>query len=403
MPCVSVIIPAYNHEQYISQCIESVLTQTFTDFEIIVVDDGSQDGTASVLEQYRGRLSIIQQINRGTQAARNTAIRASSGQYIALLDSDDVWLPNKLERQVAAFVASPTAGLVYAPAHLIDAQGSRLGTTTIGNPIEYPEAAFEQILIENPVPALTALIRRECLQDIGMFDERLIGAADWDMWLRIAAQWRVVYIPEPLGLYRVHESNTTQLLRKTRSLFTEHMQVLERALADPSRPVSDQTRHRALARAHLIGADVAALAGDALSAGQEVSQAITLDPDFANDSEKLLKQLIYLANQYCGLRVSAKSYRRFFHEFSATLQPLPASWSRIRRIALAETAMTAVFSSHDKKQPIDIRSLILMAICARPSWLLNRGVRSIAADVFMGQKVTNILRQSLRRITSHKS
>jgi len=124
VPVVSVIIPAYNHVRFVGQCIDSVLTQTYTDYEVVVVDDGSQDGTSAILQGYGDRIVYIRQENAGTQAARNRAIRASTGEFIALLDSDDAWLPMKLQRQLAAFDARPDVGMIYALAYAMDEAGN---------------------------------------------------------------------------------------------------------------------------------------------------------------------------------------------------------------------------------------------------------------------------------------
>lgn len=160
MPKVSVITAAYNHVKFVRQMIESVQAQTFRDFEHFVVDDGSTDGTADVLKSFGDKITYIRQESRGAQAARNTAIHAASGEYIALLDSDDAWLPNKLERQMRIFEEHPGTGLVYSFAYRIDSEGKLLKDPEIlGIPINNPERAFEQLVVGDPIPALTAVFR----------------------------------------------------------------------------------------------------------------------------------------------------------------------------------------------------------------------------------------------------
>lgn len=384
MPAVTVVIPAFNHERYVERCITSVLAQTFTNFEIIVVDDGSQDRTPDILRRYEDRITLIRQDNRGTQAARNTAIRASAGQYIALLDSDDVWLPNKLARQVEAFTSRPGVGLVYGQAHIVDANDVCIGTN-LGKPIADPSLQYEQILIENPIPALTAMVRKECFDMVGLFDERLVGAADWDMWLRISARWLVLALPEPLARYRVHDTNTTDHLRKSKLLLTEHLQVLEKAFADPSRRVSELTRNQALARYHLVGAELAACSGDATQAGVETAKALTLDPMLETTTpQHLIGQIVHFAHVYCEGMDSGARYRRFFREFFAALQPCSPGVKRLKNSVVSDATMSRAFASRGQGGPGDIRSLLLMGVMAQPKWLLNRGVRSIAVRAFLG-------------------
>lgn len=396
-PAISVIIPAYNHAKYIRQCVDSVLDQTFTDIEIMVVDDGSTDGTSEILKEYRGRLTLIEQANRGTQSARNTAIRASSGRYIALLDSDDVWLPHKLQRQLAVFERYPDAGLAYAQAYIIDAQGAHLNAAVIGKAIIDPNESYQQILIENPVPALTALIRKECLDEIGLFDETLVGASDWDLWLRIAARWPVVCINEPLALYRVHLANTTNALRKSKALFMEHMYVLEKAFSCSAMPVPKRTRDSALARAHLIGAELAAMGGSATEAREELESAVELDATVLGDTVDLEGKLIFWSQLYAAASPQGNPYQHFADQVFAALAPVLPNASRLRRSVLSKSVMGTVFSAHAAGDHKTVRQLLPSGVYADPTWLLNRGVWSIAAHAYLGAKIATPLRQKYRR------
>ena len=169
---LSILMPVYNERSTIEEILRRVQAVQLDGLtkEIVVVDDGSVDGTVDILRRYGGRINLIAQPNQGTQAARNAAIRASSGRYIALLDSDDGWLPEKLEQQMAVFAAQPTTGLVYGLVYLVDSEGTRKGSAMLGRPILDQASAYEQMLIVNPVPALTAVIRKECLDELGLFD-----------------------------------------------------------------------------------------------------------------------------------------------------------------------------------------------------------------------------------------
>jgi len=250
LPKVSVITAAYNHVEYIRQSVESVHAQTYRDFEHIVVDDGSTDGTADVLKDFGDQITYIRQDNRGAHAAINVGIRASSGEYIAILDSDDAWLPDKLEHQMRAFEQYPEAGLVYSQAYLIDSKSNlQNDRVPIGRPFSDSCRAFQELLIENKIPVLTALFRRTCVKDVGLFCETLKALSDWDLWLRISAKWPVIFVPEPLALYRIHENNTWHSLLQSGRVDRERLLLLDRAAAVLSGDTLEEKRSREIIHA----------------------------------------------------------------------------------------------------------------------------------------------------------
>ena len=194
-PFVSVILPTYNRYAFVGQAIDSVLNQTFTDFELIVVDDGSTDNTPALLDQYGDRINVIRQENRGVSAARNSGIRSASGNAIALLDSDDYWLPKKLEEQVAFFEAHPDA-LICQTEELWFRNGKRV------NPKKRHRKPsgmiFEKSLPLCLVSPSAVMIRKLLLDEVGLFDETLPACEDYDLWLRIAWRYPVYLIDTPL-------------------------------------------------------------------------------------------------------------------------------------------------------------------------------------------------------------
>ncbi|MBC7883027.1 MAG: glycosyltransferase [Anaerolineae bacterium] len=202
MPQVSVIIPAYNALKYLPETINSVLAQSFVDYEIIVVDDESTDGTAEWLRsRASGYLHFYEQKNQGAAAARNTAIRHARGKYIAFLDADDLWEPTMLEQQVACLEEHPEAGLVYTWMRVIDENGK-----PTGNLCRPKDEGFiwEQLVRTNNIYPSATMVRRGCFDTVGLFDPELPNVEDWDMWLRIANRYPVVVLREPLMLYRRH-------------------------------------------------------------------------------------------------------------------------------------------------------------------------------------------------------
>jgi len=205
-PKVSVIIPCYNREQYISETIHSVLSQTWPNIELIVVDDGSSDSSRAVLESFGSRLQILEhpgRTNLGQSAAINMGIQNSSGEYVAILDSDDLFAPDKIEKQVYFLEQNPQFGLVYSNCISIDENGGELHKMYF--PGHKPPSGPEQVLVECcfNVPS-NSLFRRDIYEKVGFFDETLRSAQDHDYAVRIAEITRVGYIDECLWNYRRH-------------------------------------------------------------------------------------------------------------------------------------------------------------------------------------------------------
>ncbi|MGB3655321.1 MAG: glycosyltransferase family 2 protein [Rivularia sp. (in: cyanobacteria)] len=217
MKKVSVIIPVYNVEKYVAATIKSVLSQTYENFEIIIVDDGSPDGSIGICQQFKdSRIKIIHQKNTGLAGARNTGIRHAIGDYLAFLDADDIWLPEKLEKHVHHLNNSPTVGISFCYSAFINEKGNYTGLYQ--KPRKLYDITPSYVLCRNPVGnGSVPVIRREVFQDIKFqdnlhgtvqdyyFDECLRRAEDIECWLRISIQthWRHEGIPEILTLYRV--------------------------------------------------------------------------------------------------------------------------------------------------------------------------------------------------------
>jgi glycosyltransferase involved in cell wall biosynthesis len=197
-PLVSVIIPTYNRAWILKEAIDSVLSQTFEDYELIVVDDGSTDDTGAVIGSFNG-IEFITQANRGVSAARNRGIEAASGTYLAFLDSDDLWLPEKLESQMAFFDAHPEA-MICQTQEIWIRNGRRI------NPKRRHQKAsgmfFERSLELCLVSPSAVVIKRDLLREVGQFDGELPACEDYDLWLRIGARYPVFLVDKPLVIKR---------------------------------------------------------------------------------------------------------------------------------------------------------------------------------------------------------
>lgn len=209
MTKVSVIIPAYNAMSYLPQTVESVLKQSFTDFEVIIVNDGSSDGIEQWVDTITdNRVRLISQKNQGTATARNTGIADAKGAYIAFLDSDDLWEVSNLEKQVYCLDNNPDVGLVYVWVKSIDAEGNDLGQIHGNNSCGY---VWEKMLQENIIRSGSAsMVRRDCFEKSGVFDQNIKLSEDWEMWIRIAKNYSFAVIKEPLVSYRFHANNKSK-------------------------------------------------------------------------------------------------------------------------------------------------------------------------------------------------
>lgn len=206
---VSVTIPAYNYANYLPSAIQSVLNQSYPDFELLIVDDGSTDNTSEVIRGFlhNPKVRHVYQENQGLAAARNTGIRNTHGELVAFLDADDEWLEEKLERQVEVMDSKPQVGLVYTDVYFISEQGESLLDRRWAPRTK--ETMFEDLLFNNVVTgsASSSIVRRACLDRVGVFDETLRSLEDLDLWLRIAACFEFQRVDQPLTKIRHHQSN----------------------------------------------------------------------------------------------------------------------------------------------------------------------------------------------------
>ncbi|MCP4693516.1 MAG: glycosyltransferase family 2 protein, partial [Desulfobacterales bacterium] len=198
-PTVSVILPTYNRAWILREAVDSVLAQDYSDFELIVVNDGSTDDTRELLDEYGDRIIVLEQENRGVSAARNLGVSSASGRLITFLDSDDYWLPKKLSTQAAFFDARPDA-LICQTEEIWIRNGRRVNPKRKHK--KKSGMIFEPSLALCLVSPSAVMIRRELFEEVGLFDEALPACEDYDLWLRIAWKYPVHLIDEPLIVKR---------------------------------------------------------------------------------------------------------------------------------------------------------------------------------------------------------
>ncbi len=227
MPEISVVVPAYNSQRTILETITSVLQQSFSDFELIVINDGSTDGTLELLETVQDtRLKVYSYPNGGLPTARNRGIDRAKGKFISFIDADDLWTPEKLELQLKALQQNPEAGVAYSWTICMGNNGDSFHN---GVAESFQGNVYGNLLVSNFIASgSNVLIRREAIESVGYFDKSLKSCEDWDYWLRLAPKWDFVVVRKPQIIYRLSSgamSSKVDVMEKYQTL------VLGRAFA----------------------------------------------------------------------------------------------------------------------------------------------------------------------------
>ncbi len=219
---VSGVIPAYNCRAYIAQAVQSALDQTYPLDEILVVDDGSTDGTREIVERFPSPVRCVHQSNRGVAAARNHAVQLAANRWVAFLDADDWWLPEKIARQVEAVERSSAAVLAYTGAWWIEADGSRQPA-----PMTSAGALWPQLRYRNPITTSSVLVRRDAVLELGGFRGKATPCEDWDLWMRLRLRHPFTSVNEPLTAYRMTagslSSDVDRMLRGVESMIEDNL------------------------------------------------------------------------------------------------------------------------------------------------------------------------------------
>ncbi len=266
------VIPTYNRAAKVVRAVESVLAQTLADYDIWVIDDGSTDNTAQRLAPYRERVHYIQQPNGGVAQARNRAMWASGGSYLALLDSDDRWHPQKLAAVARAIAAQPQAGLFYSQSEVVNEAGERLWVDRSRGVRGSP---YRALLMGDFLTTSSVVMKRTCLEAVGGFDAGLTPCEDWDLWLRISRRHAIHYIPELLVAFEHTPRN--KATSNAQAWLAAHDRVIEKALAaDPG--LSPELRRAVRANLAYVKGRVCLQAGSEEQALGFFRQAAELQP-----------------------------------------------------------------------------------------------------------------------------
>ncbi len=368
-PGVSVIIPAYNQAGYLGQAIRSVLEQTYHDVEVIVVDDGSTDSTRQVAQGFTDtRLRYVYQENAGLSAARNTGILHARGRYVSYLDSDDFFLPHKLDVLTDTLEREPTLGMAAGQAVPVDDTGTPVGRV-FDRPLPEIPANW---LLGNPLHVGSVLLRQEWQERVGFFDTRLRSYEDWDLWLRLArAGCTIRLIARPVSAYRFHGA---QMTRQAEQMTQASFAVLDKTFADPDLPW-DWTimRKGAYSRAHLRGAAQAYLTGQFEDGAWHLRHAICLEPALASQNGAALAQHFAAWTDLPKTGDSLSFLASIYDHLPDELDGLRAR----RGQELARVAMHTAFEAFARGDMRTARVAVRRAVRYSPTWLGNRGVVSV--------------------------
>lgn len=288
-PLVSVVIASFNMAEYLPFAIESALHQTYGRVEIVVVDDGSTDDTASVMQRYRNEAKVryCRQDHGGQATAKNRGIQESAGDYIAFLDADDMWTADKLARQLPLFAASPTVGVVYSRVGYVDGSGSDTG---IAQNRLFRGTVSAAMLVDNFIGFGSAVVRRECFARLGAFREELRMGIDYDLWLRFSTKYEFDYVDAPLLRYRVWAG---QMSKNCEGRYRNGVEIMRRFLSEYPAAVDRVTQDRAWAHTYVGYGECMRRSGHALASVRMYFRALRHRPSYLPAWKALVRAIAY--------------------------------------------------------------------------------------------------------------
>ena len=395
-PAVSIVIPNYNHAQFVSEAVNSVLCQTFADYEVIVVDDGSRDNSREVLDTFGDRIRAIYQQNQGLSAARNTGIQAALGRYIGVLDADDLYEPDFLEVLVSALESQPDAGAIYCGYRFVD---------DVNNPLPQvearevpPEKLYQALVDGNFLVPESMFVRKECYDKVGLFDTSLRALEDLDMWLRISSQFKVIYTTKVLTRHRIlagsMSTDPTRQHQNRMSVIKKHFG----AEPGPGGVWSDEQR-RAFGRAYLVSAV------EYLQVHNEV-RAFDCVYSMVNACPSLLSKMETFYELGCGDQ--PKGYRGEFasvdveQNYQVVMRLLEKlshapelhEFKELKRTAYANAHHAFGLLAYGQDRSSLARRYFLRAVRYQPKLLLDREMIRFLLRSLIGAKLIHSLKQA---------
>ncbi len=389
-PRVSVCIPSFNHAPYLAKAIDSVLAQTYRDFEIVIVDDGSTDDSLEIAEGYASQYPELVRVlthpdhaNRGISETVNLAYQQSRGEFWSGLPSDDMLLPEKLERQIAFLDDHQDIGWTYSYATFVDEAGQPHAFGLFGKDITKHTNPLQHLLRANVIPGMTAMMRRSCTDQVGLHEPGLMYS-DWEFWLRMTNQCPVAFMPQPLVKVRVHSYNSSGTIAPEKNA-RRGLEVLitfrQKTLQTSSKFLDDRTR----ALLELQLAYHFFYTNDESRAKQSLSEAFAVDRTLASDSAffgRWLRDKIFDLQHTFPFHSRESSFASWLHEnlqsFDLKLLAQKAKAAHFAKLAFENYRSNAGTS----------RRMALNCLREDFSWIRNRSVRTIALKGLLGLILT---------------
>ena len=381
-PLISVIIPAYNQADYLAAAVQSALEQTYSNLEVIVVDDGSTDETPKIAQSFTDpRVRYIHQENRGLSGARNTGIRNARGDFLTYLDSDDLFLPNKLSTLAQVFESSPEIGFAAGQAIPIDETDHQLGNI-FDTPLPKDPS---RLLLGNPLHVGSVLLRRKWQEEVGYFDESLRSYEDWDMWLRFGlAGCKMAWVNEPVSLYRFH---TAQMTRIGTQMTTATFAVLDKFFDNPDLPETWlQHKDQAYSNAHLRACAQAYLAENYTQAKEHLLTAVQLNPALAEDRGRELSVRFAAWINLPKTQTPLKFLENIYQNPPDELEGL----RRRHKHEIGAAAIRRAFQAYQRGESEITRASIMTGLRYQPRNMFNRGVWSIFIRSFFSNSPADL-------------
>ncbi|MEP6911401.1 MAG: glycosyltransferase [bacterium] len=396
-PRVSVCIASYNHARYLPDSIESVLNQTYTDFEVVIVDDGSTDGSLALAETYAARYPDRVRVfthpnhsNRGISETVNLAYLKSRGEFWSGVPSDDALCPNKLEKQVAFLDSHPEVGWVYSYCEVTDESLHPMpGTQLFGKDITREAHPLHLQIQRNLIPGMSVLMRRSCTERVGLHEPGLVYS-DWEFWLRMLVLCRPGFIAHPLVRYRVHSSNTSGDQVERDENLRRGIEVMKSIRAKAPTIGGELATPRSLALIELQLTYYCFCLGDEEEAQRRLSAAFHADPTLGGDGKFFTSWLRErLFESYHGSPANSRESGFIFW----VARNLPQSVGRgLRRRALAAAWANEALGERDAG-PHDVWQPALKCIIRDPTWLADGSLRLMLLNGLFGPEIVNRIRR----------
>ncbi|MEM7332460.1 MAG: glycosyltransferase [Chloroflexota bacterium] len=375
---ISVIIPTYNRAQLTATAVQSVLDQTFEDFELIVIDDGSTDNTEETMASFTDpRLVYIKQENGGVAAACNTGLAKAKGKWISFLDSDDQYLPRKFEIQLAAVADEPEAGVVY---------GRYYGTTTLREEKTITGRCFHpyplaDLLIGPIFHKSTTMMRRDLLETVGYFDPQFWVGEEWELNLRMAmTKCKFICVYEPVSIIQIQEVSLSRDIHKHES---NGRIALDKTFNNPNFPKEFEYMKSFAYAAHQLRVAASAYISDEPELGREpLSRAIEKEPALLSEKRDFLITKFFNYVQGVSLEDPSVTLKKI----SQNLPNNPKLRSFLIRELWGRYHLNKAFNAVREHRPRDCRQHAIKAISHNPTYIKNRGLVSIYFRSFLGKR-----------------